>query len=61
MENLTVRGWKLYIQGVIKLSQNEYYEQNKDAKKLNRNQRYEENKDAEKLCRIQHYEQNKEA
>ena len=40
----------------IKLSQNEYYEQNRDAKNHSRNQRYVENKDAEKLTRKQHYE-----
>ena len=37
---------KEYYESPIKLSQNEYYEQNKDAKKQSRNQRYEENKDA---------------
>ena len=42
---------KEYYESPIKLSQNEYYEQNKDAKKLSRNQRYEEFKDAKKLTR----------
>ena len=37
----------------IKLRKNEYYEQNKDAKKRSR---YEENKDAKKLTWKQHYE-----
>ena len=45
----------------LKLSVQQHYEHNKEAKKLRVQQHYEHNKEAKKLSVQQHYEHNKEA